>query len=57
MILSLDFEFYHFIWIGGMDIDTKPGLWEVLLNETVIDDRVAVNSVQISGKVNTHVET
>ncbi len=57
MILSLDYGFYHFIWIGGMDIDTKPGLWEVLLNETVIDDRVAVNSVQISGKVNTHVET
>ena len=39
------------------DIDTKPGLLEVHLNETVIDDRVAATSVQISGKVNTHVET
>ncbi len=39
------------------DIDTKPGLLEVHLSETVIDGRFAANSVQISGKVNTHVET
>jgi len=57
MILSLDYGFYHFIWIGSMDIDTKPGLREVHLNETVIDGRFAANSVQISGEVNTHVET
>jgi hypothetical protein len=40
-----------------MDIDTEPGQLEVHLNETVIDGRFAANSVQISGKVNTLVET
>ena len=55
--VKLRLGFLPFIRIGGMNIDTEPGQIEVNLNETVIDGRLDATSVQVSGEVNTQIET